>query len=524
MIAKEAIQRYLDREWEEWNWIKSLSQDDLMAELHYYIPSYSWRKFPPYKHQIVMLLLGIINPQFLFFADMGGGKTRTILDLFTYWKGLGLAKKGLILCPATVVSTWSEQIEEHSNLSYRELIGTVNQRVDQLEQDADLYILNYQGLQALLTNVRKGRKRGKRVPVQDKVDVFCSMFDFVAYDEIHMCKSSDSLTFNLSQELSLRTPYRYGLTGTPFGKDPMDFWSQYFLIDLGETFSPNINFYKNVFFTPKQNYWGGVDWTFIRKREPHLKKMIQHRSIRYNENEMNDLPPVTFQKVPVTLTKELEEYYKKIFTEAMASQQLLLTQKGPIGKIITQFKNSWIRARMLCSGFLDYTDEDFERQSIIFNENPKLDALMDLIESTPKLAKIVIVKEFIKSGDIIGERLKKAGIKYTRLDSTTKNKAEAIHLFKTDDRYKVFIMNSQSGAFGLNLQAARYQVFYESPSSPIVRKQAEKRVHRTGQTQHVFIYDLYIKRKDRSVEEGILQHLKEGKDFFEYLLEGKAKL
>lgn len=514
MISKEAIKQYLDRELDEWLWFKKLKVEDLKEEILHYFPKYTYRKYPAYKHQLVMLLLGIINPQFLFFADMGGGKTRTILDLFWYWKQKGKVKKGLVICPATVVSTWGEQIEEHSDLSYRELTGTVNERVNQLEQDADLYIINYQGLLALLTNIRKGKKKGKRVPDFDKIKVFSSIFDFVVYDEIHFCKSPDSLTFRLCQDLSLRSNYRYGLTGTPFGRDPMDFWSQFFLIDLGETFTQNINFFRNVFFDFKLNYWGAPEWSFKKDKKISFRRFIQHKSIRYNENEMNDLPPKTIQRIPIKLTKEVAEYYKKAYSD------FLKAKTNVDHKNIMKRQNNFIRARMLCSGFLDFTDEDGIRQSITFKDNPKLDALMELIETTPKNAKIVVVKEFIRSGDIIGERLDKAGIKYTRLDSTTKDKKEALHLFKTDDRYKIFIMNSQSGAFGLNLQAAKYQVFYESPTSPIVRKQAEKRVHRTGQTKHVFIYDLYIKDK---VEEKILQYLQEGKDLFQSLLEWKEE-
>ena len=94
--------------------------------------------------------------------------------------------------------------------------------------------------------------------------------------------------------------------------------------------------------------------------------------------------------------------------------------------------------------------------------------------------------------------------------------ATLAHVMVRISRYcRFLVLSSHIGALGLNLQTANYVCFYESPVSPIVRRQAEARVYRTGQKRTTFVYDLYIQG---TVEERILQFLKEGKNLYDQLM------
>jgi len=97
-----------------------------------------------------------------------------------------------------------------------------------------------------------------------------------------------------------------------------------------------------------------------------------------------------------------------------------------------------------------------------------------------------------------------------------------LHDFQTNPYTKVLVANSKSGGAGLNLQVANYAIFYESPVSPIVRQQAERRCHRDGQ-QHstVFLYDLYVAH---SIEEKILRYLSQGEDLLKAVVDGRESL
>jgi SNF2 family DNA or RNA helicase len=56
---------------------------------------------------------------------------------------------------------------------------------------------------------------------------------------------------------------------------------------------------------------------------------------------------------------------------------------------------------------------------------------------------------------------------------------------------------------------------------PIIRRQAEKRCHRGGQTETVFMWDLVVKN---TVDEKIVQYVQEGKSLFDAIIEGKETL
>jgi SNF2 family DNA or RNA helicase len=73
---------------------------------------------------------------------------------------------------------------------------------------------------------------------------------------------------------------------------------------------------------------------------------------------------------------------------------------------------------------------------------------------------------------------------------------------------------------GLNLQVGSYAIFYESPVGVIPRAEAEGRIHRTGQQNRCFIYDLVVKD---SVDELILNFHKTGGDLWKALVDNPQK-
>ena len=85
----------------------------------------------------------------------------------------------------------------------------------------------------------------------------------------------------------------------------------------------------------------------------------------------------------------------------------------------------------------------------------------------------------------------------------------------------MLLLNSASGGFGLNLQAANYEFFFETPSDPIIVRQCIKRAHRGGQKRKVFCYFLCNKG---SVEEDMLNAIENDEDLFNRVVDGRYKL
>lgn len=424
--------------------------------------------------------------------------------------------KALVLTPnVAVLGSWVEETKKHTELTTSCLIGEKEGREEALNVDADLYIMNYGGLQVMMTDFvpikdNKGKSKNKRVPNKTKVRNFINNFDAVIYDEVHGLGQRDSLVTTLSLAIAKNCKYKYGLTGTPFNRDLMKLWSLFNIIDQGETLGHNITFYRGMYFDQKINYWGGYEYTLKKDSKRKLYKRIKHKSIRYDENECYDLPPVIRKKITIPFPAENYKYYREAIDE-------IIEAKGNYKAL----KSSFTQLRQISSGFIGFKNDEEESLRIRFDKNPKLDALIELINEIN--GKVIVFNEFITSGDMICERLKKDKIKFIRLYGGTKvsEKKTFQKRFTNNKTTKVAVINSASGGAGLNLQVSQYGIFYESNPSNIIRTQAEKRFSGARQPKRSFIFDLLMKK---SIEFKILKYHKEGKDLFDAVISGKVKL
>ncbi len=510
MISKSVLQNYLQRERDSFDWVKEVREKDLdeIIDALKPIPDFST---VPYKHQKACFLIGINNPQFLYFVDLGLGKTKLVLDLSSYYYKCGeLRGSVLVLVPNYVnIGEWGEQVQMHaSGLSCIPLLGSGEERWQLMKEDADIYIINYQGLLAMVSSKKKSGK-GWAIDVK-KINKIVEKFDGVIFDESTAFKNRNSMTFRMCDKIAKNCYMRYALTGTPFGRDPTDLWSQFYVIDRGETLGPTLGFYREVFFTKRKSFFGYYEYVFNKKREKNLYKIMKHKSIYYNEEECQSLP----EKVPmikrIGFPIDTYQYYKEIMEEVRLA-----------GGDPRSMESSFVKMRQLASGFMTFKGEDGAKVEIEFDSNPKLEMTIDLIENLPPKRKMVIFHEFIYTGQKISDQLKKMKIGHERLWSGTKDSVDALRRFKKDPKCRILVVNNKSGAFGLNLQIANYVIFYETPVSPMIRRQTEKRCHRGGQKRRTFYYDLVMKN---SVDQKIYRYLKEGKDLFNALMKGEETL
>ena len=517
MINPDSINKFLARSLDNWDGMKSYSEKELDDWIFSIDPNYKFR-VPLYKHQKACFILGINLNQFIYFSAPGTGKTAISLNLLQYFTNHNRVKNALVVVPNIVLfSGWVNEAAKHApGLNIVPLFGGTQDRIDLIRNTKkdSIFIINYQGLVYLCTQAAKSKKPGKKKKGKRQLDAtmikeISSKFDALILDEIHSIKDSRSLAYQVCNRLTDTIPIRYGLTGTPFGRNAEDLWSQFHAIDKGQTLGYTLGIYRESFFTKKFNYWGGVEYKLDKKMETTLHKMIKHRSIRYGVSECVDLPECIKQAVTVEMSDSAKSYYQAIIKDCI--KDAATKQEQEVG---------FLRLRQISSGFLGTKDEFEEKVEIEFPENPKLDMLMELIDSIPEDCKLVIFHEFIFSGAVISRELTERKIQHSRLWSGTKDPGKELNQFLTNPDIRAFVVNSKSGGVGLNLQVANYAIFYESPLSPITRDQAEKRVDRTGQSKVTFLYDLVTKD---TVDERILSFLKEGKNLFNSLIEGKAK-
>ena len=410
-------------------------------------------------------------------------------------------------------------------LAIKRVIDKANKLLD---RSGDVYLITYPGLVALCTSLepkKKNPKKRHRVIDKKKLRAVLSIMTGIVLDESTAIMNHGSMTYKICNKFAGALEYRFALTGTPFGRDPQALWTQFYFVDRGETLGPTLGIFRDAFFTKKERYWGGYEYKFKGKlpkdRTDFLKmkgkkskwtkklhELLCNRSIFYDESECIELPPKSYQTRTVTCPEDTMVYYDRI-------KERLVAARGNYRVI----KNSFLNMRQLASGFLGLkNDETGAGIKVEFPDNPKLDVLMELVYDTPLTSKMVIFHEYVWTGDKIASLLKAKGVKFERLGSGQKDPRLALRRFRTDPEFRYFIVNNHSGAFGLNLQVANYGVFVESPTAPIIRKQCEKRIRRSGQTKRVFFIDIVMKG---TKDEQILEFLKEGEDLFQAIVAGK---
>jgi SNF2 family DNA or RNA helicase len=507
-IKKSALDNFLKRSLASYEWLKGQSPKSIHKAYENINPK-PGLVTPLYNHQKTCVAIGAYRSKFLFLTDMGTGKTLIVLAVFSHHKKAGSARRCLVFVPNVAnVEGWALETATHApHLSFVAVDGTSNEKWEKVTGEGDIFVANYRGFLTMVCKKSQG-KDGKSAYAPDKVklDKLSELFDFIVFDESQKIKNRNSLTFRVLDRLSRNAKFRYALTGTPFGRDPQDLWAQFYAIDRGDSLGPTLTFFREVFFIKKKNYWGGFKYDFNKKLENDLLRMMQNNSIRYAIEDCMDMPDKIYVQRTIPMPQVNYDYYNSFI-------KLMKENKGDI----TEVRNMFIKTRQVCSGFIK---ED--KLIVDLPHNPKLEELLLLIEEMPLASKMVVFYDFIHTGKLISDALKKIKVKHARLYGGTKNPGEQIRIFMTNKDCRIFLVNNQSGSSGLNLQVANYMCFYESPVSPIVREQAERRIYRPGQNSNkVFYYDLCI---DKSVDQRILGFIKEGRDFFEALVNGKAEL
>ena len=512
MIPPSAIKKFLERKTPDYRWLKDLTHKQLDALLDDCVPAPKpWSKLM--MHQKACLYLGIKLRSFGFWCDMGVGKTMIALELLQYWWEVGELRRALIfVTSATAFSSWERQIKQYDITVPCVFLDAKSSDVkwEQLNNFGNgLVFLHYPGTVAQVCEKVRSKGTKKKLAVAPvKLKRLLDRVDALVLDESTKCGNHQSLTFQICDAASHQAKFRYALAGMPFGRDPALLWPQMYLVDHGETLGATLGLFREAFFTKKQNYWAkySFDYTFKPKLQGTLSALMQNRSITYTAAECIELPAVSHIVESVRLSPEILEFYEGLVKEIIGSKHNM--------RVV---KNAFLRMRQLSSGFLGLKDDDSgDKAEVDFDENPKLDRLLELIDALPADRKALVFYEFTHSGRRIAQELREAKTGVIWLWSGTKDAKGDIERFINEPDCRVAVINNKVGAYSLDgLQVANYEFHYETALSVIDRSQAEKRIMRQGQLRKCFMYDLVA---EGTVDTKILDYHREGSSLFDALL------
>lgn len=517
MISPRAVEIYLTRKFRDSRRVKKFTERAIDRKISRLDPQPDFAT-PPRSNQKRSFLLGVKYGKYAFFADMGLGKSKLVIDLLSYAVKRGRTQRGLIVVPnVSNVISWNEQFDEHGPsfnvIVFDEAISGTAREEALYDDDVDVIVITYLGLLNLLCDksaVPVGKQKRKLILSDKKVRRVKKSFKFFCFDESDVLKNHSSLFCRMATHLAKGDCEVYLLSGTPHGKNPEDLWSQFYLLDRGETLGETLGLFRAIFCKQVRGWGGFPEFKFDEKKKKLLHRVIRNRSLRYRLRECLDLPPDIHIVRRVVISEIAWKYYQKVVDD--------LKRDDSTFKVMD---NTFLRMRQLSSGYLRVKAPDGTKTDITFDENPKLDCLIDLINEVPADSKIIVFHDYVTTSSVICNGLKKAKIKHVAIYGKTKKKRELFTKFKSDPTCRVLVMNVAVGGKGLNLQHANYIFFYESPPSPIDRSQAIARCLRGGQTKTVYVYDIVVRK---TIDEKILKAQEKGIDLREAVLDGKEQL
>lgn len=516
-ISPRAVKAFHARPHRDYSLWKDLSEDDIdsrMRKLEVRPPIWKRLRYD----QRVCLTIGARKKRFAFFNETGTGKTFLSLSLMRYFKATGETKCNLILVPNKINKyEWKEEgFEKHTpSMKCVVLNGSTKSKWEALEENpkADAFVETYMGFVRMCCDLKKVKRKrkgktveiSKLVPNKKKVRELMTRFDGVYLDESTYVKNKAGLPWRLCNQLSKSAKAFFILTATPFGRDVEDVWAQAFLVDRGATLGETLGLFRAAFFEERDLHWGGKEYKLTRAGKKAISRRLDNISISYPADE-TVMPHLTRIEKYAVLPEDADVYLER-------AKEAMKAAKGDQQEL----KNAFLRLRQISSGFIGFKDDESgERSKFTFEVNPKLELLQSLVETFKPEHKFIVFHDFIYSSAMICAMLNDLGIKHVAINGATKKSDAARDAFKNKPEVQGMVLSNSAGGYGLNLQNAKYGIYFESPVGAILRKQTEKRFDRQYSLhKNVILYDLIVRG---TADQSILKFHAEGRSLWKAIL------
>lgn len=454
--------------------------------------------FKPYIYQQGCIAKLLNHNSYGLFIDMGLGKTVITLtavnELIRYRFMTG---RCLVVAPLSVArSTWQAEVakwEHLRGLKLSTVIGSKTARIEALSAKADVYIINRENVPWLVEYL------------ESEPGGWC--FDMVVVDESTSFKNPKAKRFKALCKVRDKIKRLVLLTGTPTPNGLMDMWAQSYLLDGGKRLYNNFYRFRDAYFIPGRAVNGVVyDYKIRTGAYEEITHKLSDISLSLKSEDYLELPDITYVDNLIELDTTARKAYARFERGCVlrylddtdsASSVMANTAADLSGKLL-----------QLAGGAIYQEDS---KDYVTVHDN-KLKALTELIE--PLNENVIIFYNYIHEK--------------ARICNTFSDFKGEVRVFNSDKditdwnagRVNILIAHPASMGYGLNLQqGGRRIIWFGLPQSYEQYAQANKRLHRRGQQNKVFVHHLVCKG---TRDEDVLTALSRKDDMQKYLLSSLA--
>jgi SNF2 family DNA or RNA helicase len=383
--------------------------------------------------------------------DMGLGKTLQTLCV--------LQGHTLVVAPTSVLHHWADELRRFR---------------------PDLRVSMYHGPQRALTAIADVTLTTYAILRLDADTLAQTTWDTVVLDEAQAIKNPDSQVARAAY--GLRANFRLALTGTPVENRLDELWSQLHFLNRGLLGGRQA--FQERYERPIAAGQPGV--------AAHLREKLKPFVLRRRKREVApELPPRTDVVLHCELSDSERVVYDTVRAATLANVVALLDAGGSVLAAL----EALLRLRQACChpGLLPGDTS---------STSTKVTLLLEYLEEAVADGhKALVFSQWTALLDRIEPHLRAAGMAFTRLDGTTRDRASVVRTFQDEAGPPIMLVSLRAGGTGLNLTAADHIFLLDPWWNPAVEDQAADRAHRLGQTRPVLVYRLVAQD---TVEERIL--------------------
>ncbi len=445
-------------------------------------------------HQINVALQALQPPmsgRVILADEVGLGKTIEAGIILKELEVRGLARRILILTPASLVTQWVEELEDKFLETFEPI-----ESPDQWARSP----------RAIASYDRARHRRHAEELLKHR-------WDLVIVDEAHKCKNHESARYQLIQQI--RRNYLLLLTATPIQNDLRELYNLVTLLRPG-----HLGTWKEF----KQIYVADRTGREVRQAAAlrDLTSRVMIRTRRSSVAHIMSLPARRPRHPDVILTpaeaglyagtaRFLRDLYRDGFRATTEEEERAdrRRRRARTGRGIF-FLECLRLAQRLCSsspalassmahlGQGELIVPAFRRRAqLLADEAAAVGTHAKLEELSAMLARsedrAVVFSEHLPTIDLINQRVKELGRPAIVFQGSL-NRADrhrALTRFRREP--KGVLVSTRAGTEGLNLQFCHQLVNYELPWNPMVVEQRIGRVHRFGQQREVELYNYAAK-------------------------------
>ncbi len=418
--------------------------------------------FDAFEAQRITAGMLTLNPRAYVCNELGTGKTQAMLWASDYLMKVGYIHRVLICSTlSTMERAWGDELfSSFPHRTVRQLYGSAVRRLKMLEQEADYYVINHDGLKV----------KGIIEALHARPDI-----DLVIVDELAVFRNSKSDRYKAlerlinghvdrkGRRLAAAKEWVWGATAKPTPNEPTDAWAQCKLITPG-----TVPMYFKQFREQTMFQKGPYTW-IARPDAADTVANAMRPAVRFKRSQCYDMKEMQFETRHAPMTPEQAGIYKEMRDELIANYNMgqikAVNEASKISKLV-----------QIASGVVYGRD----KEEIQLPCGPRLEVLDEVCEEAS--AKVIIFAPFRCTISMIAafrrDRGKKVGVIHGGV-----SKAERDRIFREFQHGDIDELIAQPGtmAHGLTLTAADTIIWYAPIDDNDIYGQAIGRITRPNQ-------------------------------------------